>query len=226
VEDKLESVGGPIAESIARAYYQVAPGKPPQGRLLMAVPDKTGAYSWIKAPRYRSLPLEVGAAARLTITQLTGSRTHLGSTVDDIEAAVGGPLTAGTTVAGRLLCRLAEVRLLWRRCDKLLGLLVPNQPTVSGDIALHRVNAQGLGQMEAPAGAVRHRVTLERGRIVAYDIVAPSTWIGSPRDEKNEPGSLELALNGARLNLGEREDRLVASRIVHSFAFSATDAVQ
>jgi hypothetical protein len=34
-----------------------------------------------------------------------------------------------------------------------------------------------------------------------------------------------LALNGARLDLQEREDRLVASRIVHSFFFSATDAV-
>jgi ferredoxin hydrogenase large subunit/hydrogenase large subunit len=226
LEEKLDAAGGPITESIQRAFYQVAPGKPPPGKLLMAAPDKEGAYSWIKAPRYRNQPLEAGAAARLLITQMTGSRAHLGNTVEDIEAAVGAPLTAGSTTGARLLCRMAEARLLWRRCDKVLGTLLPNQPTVSGDGGIGRVTGQGVGAMEAPAGAIRHRMTLERGKIESYDIIAPSTWNGSPRDERNEPGSLELALNGARLNLQERDDRLVASRIVHSFFFSATDAVQ
>jgi ferredoxin hydrogenase large subunit/hydrogenase large subunit len=223
--EKLEPLGGPVTESLRRAFYRPAPGKPPAGGLPQAAPEKEGAYSWIKAPRYRNQPMEAGAAARLVITQLTGSRTYQGTLVEEIETAVGAPLTAGTTVAGRLLSRLAEVRLLWRRCDQVLGQLLPNQPTVVGEAELPRVTGQGIGAMEAPAGAVRHRVAFERGKIEAYDIIAPSTWNGSPQDERNEPGSLELALNGARLDLAQREDRLAASRIVHSFFFSTTDAV-
>ncbi len=224
--DKLEPLAGPITESLRRAFYQPAPGRPAPGRLVQAAPEKEGAYSWIKAPRYRAQPMEAGAVARLVITQLTGSRSYQGTLVEDIESAVGAPLTAGSTVAGRLLSRLAEARLLWRRCDALLGQLLPNQPAVVGEADLPRITAQGVGAVEGPAGAVRHRVSFERGKIEAYDIIAPSTWNGAPRDERNEPGSLELALNGARLDLAQREDRLAASRIVHSFFFSATDAVQ
>jgi ferredoxin hydrogenase large subunit/hydrogenase large subunit len=225
MNERLDALSGPVTESIRFAFYQVAPGKLSQGGVLQPAPEKEGAYSWIKAPRYRNQPLETGAVARLVITQLTGARGHLGDTVEEIESAAGTPLTAGSTVAGRLLARLAEARLLWRRCEHLLGQIVPGQPTVA-ELHLDRVTGQGLGMVEAPAGAVRHRVAIGHGKIESYDIISPSTWNASPQDERGEPGSLELALNGARLNLNEREDRLAASRIVHSFFFSTTDAVQ
>ena len=42
----------------------------------------------------------------------------------------------------------------------LLAQLLPNQPTVAADSALGRLTGQGVGFMEAPAGMVRHQVTL------------------------------------------------------------------
>jgi ferredoxin hydrogenase large subunit/hydrogenase large subunit len=230
VGDRLEALEGTVLESIHRAYYRVAGDAPAFSRLTPPAPEKEGAYSWIKAPRYRNQPMETGALARLVVTRASGSRAHLGRAVEDVERAVGAPLAGGatgggSTAAARLLARLAEVPLLRRRCEYVLGQLYPNQPTIAPDRGAVRVTGQGEGNVESPAGAINHRIVLERGRIARYDMVSPSTWNGSPEDERGEAGSLELALNSSRLNLREREDRLAASRIVHSFFFSSADAV-
>jgi ferredoxin hydrogenase large subunit/hydrogenase large subunit len=221
----LESFERAVTESIARAYYRFPGGKAAPRALLQPAADKPGAYSWIKAPRFRGAPMETGALARLVITQVTGSRSHLGSVPADIEAALGASLEQGNTVAGRMLSRLGEARLLTARCAALLERLYPAQPAVAPDAAMFSADGVGVGDVEAPAGAVRHRLVLERGQIASYDIITPSTWNGSPSDERGEPGPLEAALNAGTLNLAEREGRLAASRIVHSFCFSMADAV-
>jgi hydrogenase large subunit len=125
-----------------------------------------------------------------------------------------------------MLARLAEVRILVRRCGELLEQLAPGQPTVAGNLEGLRVTGEATAELEAPAGYLRHRAVFERGRIAVWDIVGPSTWNGASRDESGEHGPLEAALAGASLDLGKKEDRLTASRIVHSFAFSSTDAIQ
>ena len=223
--ERLDALDRSATESIHRSFYHPASAKPQLGQLTLPAPEKEGAYSWIKAPRYNNLPVETGALARLVVTRASGSRAHLGKSVEDVEKALGSSLTSGGTVAARLLARLAEVPLLLRRCEYILGQLYPNQPTVAADRSAFGVSGQGTGVIEAPAGAIQHRIVLERGRIAMYDIISPSTWNGSPEDERGEVGSLEQALNGVRLNLREREDRLAASRIVHSFFFSSADAV-
>ena len=71
-----------------------------------------------------------------------------------------------------------------------------------------------------------YRMALERGRVVYYDIIGPSTWNGAPRDGQERPGGIEQALNRERLDLGSRRGRLDAARIVHSYFYSSSDAVQ
>ena len=79
--------------------------------------------------------------------------------------------------------------------------------------------------MESPSGSVRHRVVLEDGRIRHYDIIAASTWNGSSRDKESSGGALEMALADRGEANDEAADRLAASRVVQSFAFSTSDAV-
>src|SRR5574341_2251230 len=61
VGDRLDPLERTVVESIHRAYYRPAAGEPEFSRLTPPAPDKEGAYSWIKAPRYRNQPLETGA---------------------------------------------------------------------------------------------------------------------------------------------------------------------
>ena len=124
------------------------------------------------------------------------------------------------------MARLGELGALLERAETLLDQIDPAQPTVAADAEPFDVSGEGLALLEAPAGALQHRMILERGRIAHYDIVSPSTWNGSPDDEQGPPGSLETALNRTPLELGEPAGQRSAARIVHSFAFSATDAVQ
>lgn len=221
---KLEPLAARITESIQRAFYRV-PEREPAAGVVVPEPTKEGAYSWIKAPRYHRVAVETGALARLVITHLSGSRSYSAPIVARVTQETGLAITAANTVGGRMLARLGELAMLARRCEESLNQLAPGHRTVSESSLPRGLAGEGLGRIEAPAGSVVHQLWLERGRIRNYDVIAPSTWNGAP-GEGTARGSIELALNGAGIDLRTASGRLLASRIVHSFFFSATDAVQ
>ncbi|MEE8434622.1 MAG: nickel-dependent hydrogenase large subunit, partial [bacterium] len=78
---------------------------------------------------------------------------------------------------------------------------------------------------EGPAGAIQHRLILENGRIAHLSIISSSTWNGAPSDERNQTGPIEMALKKGDFDLNRISDQLPMSRVVHSFAFSMSDAV-
>ncbi len=224
--DKFEAYTPLVAESVARSFYQLPAERRRGGPLLQPAPAKPGAYSWIKAPRHQGRPMEVGALARLAMLHHSVAAGDTADLLDDLAKTMGGPLTAAGSVAGRMLSRLAEARILARRCGELLEQLAPGQPTLDDTSIAQHATGDGVAEVEAPAGALRHRTTLEKGKILMWDLIGPSTWNGSPRDDAGRPGPIEAALAGAGLNLRQKEDRLTASRIVHSFSFSTIDAIQ
>jgi hydrogenase large subunit len=57
-------------------------------------------------------------------------------------------------------------------------------------------DASGSGLVEAARGSLGHWLSIRRGRIERYQIIAPTTWNFSPRDAANQPGPLEQALVG------------------------------
>ena len=44
--------------------------------------------------------------------------------------------------------------------------------------------AEGVGLVEAPRGALAHWIKIKDGKIDNYQLVVPTTWNGSPRDAK------------------------------------------
>ncbi|MCP4236900.1 MAG: nickel-dependent hydrogenase large subunit, partial [Aestuariibacter sp.] len=54
------------------------------------------------------------------------------------------------------------------------------------------------------------------GRILNYQIIAPTTWNFSPRDEKGTPGPLEQALVNAPV-LKDEKDPVSVQHVVRSF---------
>ena len=222
--ERLEPFAAVATESIHSAFYRIPAQGQDLGVATILAPDKADAYSWVKAPRYQGRAMEVGPLARLVITYLSGTRMARPEFVDELERLLGDSVRRGNVVAGRMLARAAEVQAVLERAEALLEQIDPAHAAVSAEGDPYRASGEGMALLEAPAGALQHRMILNRGRIAHYDIVAPSTWNAAPMDEQGKPGSLEVALNRAPLNLADAADKRRASRIVHSFGLSIADA--
>jgi hydrogenase large subunit len=170
-----------ITEDTAHGWY-VPTGEaqhPAEGGTV-PLADRAEAYSWCKAPRYASHVVETGALARQVIA--------------------GHPLAcdmvaqAGGSVAARVVARLLEVARLVPAMERWLAELVSGEPYC---IEVHLpAETAGVGLVEAARGALGHWLTVRRGRIHNYQIIAPTTWNFSPRDAAGVPGALEQALAG------------------------------
>ncbi|MGQ9700576.1 MAG: nickel-dependent hydrogenase large subunit [Candidatus Bipolaricaulaceae bacterium] len=68
-----------------------------------------------------------------------------------------------------------------------------------------------------------HWGRIEAGRIAHYQVVAPTTWNASPRDEAGNPGPIGRALEGTKVS---KDGLLEAGRIVRSFDPCLACAVQ
>jgi len=74
----------------------------------------------------------------------------------------------------------------------------------------------GAGLVEAARGSLGHWLSIRHGRILNYQIVAPTTWNFSPRDAAGCAGPLEQALVGTVVR--PREATPVAvQHVVRSF---------
>jgi hydrogenase large subunit len=142
--------------------------------------DKEGAYTWCKAPRLGGGVVEVGALARQLVAGHPLAR--------DLVARDGG------NVLARVVMRLVEVARLLPTMENWVQSLVPRAPfCVHGQMP---DEADGVGLVEAARGSLGHWLSVKRGRIHSYQIVAPTTWNFSPRDVEGTPGPLEQALAG------------------------------
>jgi len=181
-----------------------------------------GKYSWIKTPRWRDHPMEVGPLARLLVGYASGSE-EIRETVDGTLAALGVPLGALFSTLGRTAARGLETKLVvgWMRefFDRLVD-NVRNGRTSTftrerWDPSTWPEQAEGVGLTEAPRGALAHWIRIDDHKIDNYQLVVPSTWNASPRDAKGQLSSYEAALVGTPV--ADEEQPLEILRTVHSF---------
>jgi hydrogenase large subunit len=170
-----------IAEDTSHGWYAPTGGAlhPAAGGTVPQA-ERPGGYSWCKAPRYAGQAAETGALARQLVAGHPLAR--------DMVAQAGG------SVAARVVARLLEVALVLPAMERWLDELAPGEPYCA-ELALPAETA-GVGLVEAARGALGHWLTVRRGRIHNYQIVAPTTWNFSPRDAAGRPGALEQALAG------------------------------
>ena len=217
--------GNPVGEALETSFYMVRRDGPPHRPVVINDSLKPGAYSWVKTPHLQGRIADVGPMARLAVGHVTGASSLQAGLVASIESALRRAILDANTVAGRLLARAGEVDLLLNHAADLLERLQPGQPFAEAGPDLLPGVVHGAAALEAPAGALQHRVVFENGRIASYEIISPGTWLGAARHPVHGLGPLEQALNRNGLDLRTSDGALAASRIVHSFAFSMTDAV-
>ncbi|MDJ1015211.1 MAG: nickel-dependent hydrogenase large subunit [Paracoccaceae bacterium] len=187
-----------IAEHLSSVWMLGEKAHPFDG---MTLPDEDmdpSSYSWCKAPRLSGESAEVGALAR--------------GVVD------GVPLLAALAEEGgvraRIVGRLHEIARTQLWLEEWAQALDP-EARFMGDFELPS-RGDGTGLVEAARGSLGHWVRIEGGRIANYQIIAPTTWNFSPRDENSQPGPLEAALAGAPVEDGATEPIMV-QHIVRSF---------
>ena len=190
-----------IREDLSQSWLksQSEPKHPFKGSTIPDT-DQDSGYSWCKAPRLDGQVMEVGAIAR----QMVNAHPLIHSLV----------LQNGSNVQNRVIARLLELALVLPQMELWAQQLKPDKPfCVDQEIP---DEAQGAGMVEAARGSLGHWLRIKNGRIINYQIIAPTTWNFSPRDGKQQPGALELALEG--LETGDDLSKNVAiQHIIRSF---------
>jgi hydrogenase large subunit len=167
-------------------------------------------YSWAAAPRWDREPMETGALARMWINTLnanpncefitTGRRSleialpkgqqpamsvrwlipERPNTLERIRARAYQLAYAGIVAYANLLQAFDYVRRGENHISRRFR--VPDKTTI------------GVGFWECGRGAVTHHLSINERRLMNYQIITPSEWMGSPRDAVGMPGIYEAAI--------------------------------
>jgi len=182
-----------VTEQVTHSWYDSGTtDRHPANGVTQAAYPKEGAYSWLKAPRYDGQPYETGPLARMM---------------------VGGFYQRGISVHDRNRARAAEALKIVEALPLWLNEVKPDEAVYTRYTA--PAEAEAVGLTEAPRGALGHWLKIRQGKIAHYQVVTPTCWNGSPRDDRQKPGPMEKALVGTPV--GDSRQPVEVLRVIHSF---------
>lgn len=195
---------GHIAEHVRYSWYRPYAGgrHPLQGETVPHYLPASDRYSWTKAPRYLGKVVQTGPLAELLI-----GRDPL---VVSLHAAEGG----GSWL--RQFARLHRTALLLRGMKQTLDELArhPGEAHYWPPERHEIPDGEGYGSISAARGGLGHWIKVRDNAIAHYQIVPPTAWNASPRDEDGQPGHWERSLIGLRAD--DDEDLLEVQHVVRS----------
>lgn len=184
--------------------------------------DENKRYSWIKTPRWKGKPMEVGPLARFVVGYARGNK-DIKTLVDDALKRLDLPVNALFSTVGRTLARALEAKLCVNHLAGFYAELMAN--IKAGDSQVFNGEkwepsqwpslAQGVGFCEAPRGALGHWIKIKDGKVASYQAVVPTTWNASPRDSAGQKGPYEASLMDTPMAVQNQPLELL--RTIHSF---------
>ncbi len=184
---------GNIAEHVKYSWYNDKDSKlKPSVGTTNPLNPKANAYTWLKAPRYSGLPMEVGPLARMWMT---------------------GDYISGISVMDRHRARAYETLKIAEAMKRWIGVVKAGDSVYVNPTIPQTATTMGL--TEAPRGALGHWGKIAKGKIANYQIITPTCWNCSPRDDASKPGPVEQALIGTPIQDANRP--VEALRVIHSF---------
>ncbi len=191
--------------------------KPPYKHL-----DVSQKYSFIKTPRWKEHPMEVGPLARVLVNYARGDKETMAE-VDAVLKHLDVPVDALFSTLGRTAARAICAKLSARWGLEFYDQLIEN--IKNGDTRMANTEkwepetwpkeAKGVGYTEAPRGALAHWIKIKDGKTENYQQVVPSTWNASPRDPKGQRSAYESTLLGTPV--ADEKLPLEILRTIHSF---------
>ncbi len=184
--------------------------------------DEEGKYSWIKSPRWRGHAMEVGPLSRYIIGYVQNNPEFKEPT-DKLLTDLGLPLQALFSTLGRTAARGLEASWAAHKMryffDKMMANIKAGDESTANvdkwDPSRWPAEAKGVGFTEAPRGALGHWIRIKDGKIDNYQAVVPTTWNGSPRDDKGQIGAFEASLMNTPV--AKADEPLEILRTLHSF---------
>jgi uptake hydrogenase large subunit len=193
-----------ITEDISHSWFEQGSGPlhPFEGETKPYASGQSGRlYSWVKAPRYDGKAAETGPLA---------------------EAVVGGnPLFRemvardGANVLARELARFVRPAYFLNPMKIWLDELLARREDGFYNPVKGIPDGQGAGLIQAARGALGHWVKVENEKITHYQIITPTAWNGSPRDDRGVRGAWEEALIGTPIK--DIKNPVEAGHVVRSF---------
>ncbi len=202
-----------ITEDASHAFYRANQPFAPDAGETQPAPDKKGAYSWVKAPRYDGHVFEVGPLARMWIAYKKQPSSDIGIWMGRLLDRLDRDPADLFSTMGRHATRALECKLVAQRCEQWLSQLKPGE-SACNDFRIPETGV-GIGLTEAPRGALGHWLKIKNHKIHRYQCVVPTTWNCSPRDGKGQPGAVEQAL--VDTPIGDEKNPIEAVRVVRSF---------
>jgi len=216
-----ESLGLHPWDGVTEPNYKLGPNTKGDRTHIKEL-DEAAKYSWIKAPRWRGHAMEVGPLARYVIGYAQGNK-EITEQINFVLKTLDVPVTALFSTLGRTAARGLEAQWAAGKMRYFMDKMIAN--IKSGDLATANVakwdpetwpsSVKGVGFTEAPRGALGHWLKIENTKIANYQCVVPTTWNGSPRDEKGNIGAFEAALMNTKVERPEEPVEIL--RTLHSF---------
>lgn len=201
-----------VAEQVKHSWYKDGDAKHPSQGVTDYHPNKDGAYSWLKSPRYDGKVYEVGPLARIVTTYLDGNEA-VKELVDSTLAKFNASPSVLFSVLGRHAARAFSCKVI---ADSMPGWLLELKPGEPAYVEYEMPDeAMGMGIVDGARGALGHFIEIKDKKIANYQCVVPTTWNGSPRDDKGQPGPFEQALIGTKVKDEANPFEIV--RIIRSF---------
>jgi hydrogenase large subunit len=182
-----------LTEQVKYSWYADTDGNLPIAQSdTNAQYPKGPAYSWLKAPRYDGTPYEVGPLARMT---------------------VNGDYSNGISALDRHMARGREALKIALAMRRWLAELAIYQNAYTNRTNPGSASSEGL--TEAPRGALGHWLQVADSKIAKYQVVTPTCWNLSPKDDAGQRGPLEQALVG--VPVANVDKPIEVLRVVHSY---------
>jgi hydrogenase large subunit len=202
-----------ITEQVKYSWYaDASTGKHPSQGETTPQPGKSGAYSWVKAPRYGGDAYEVGPLARIAVSYAQGDPKVKELVDASLKKLNAGPAALFSTL-GRHLARALSAKLIVDQLESWALQVKPGQPSYV-EYQMPE-EGQGYGIVEGTRGALGHWVEIKGKKISNYHAVVPTTWNMSPMDDKGQHGPAEQALIGTKVK--DEKNPFEVVRIIRAY---------
>lgn len=178
-----------IQEDISHAWFQRAKWM----NEAEPAPYKTGAYTWTKAVLYQGKHFEGGPLARMVIN---------------------GYYTGGTSTMDRIVARSIETLMITELMEEWLKRLLPGQPPIRQK--KQTITNHAIAVTDSMRGPLLHSALIKDEEVARYDIITPTGWNFSPKDEHGNRGPVETALVGTYMSSPDLK-YIIPGRIIRSF---------
>ncbi len=182
-----------IKEEVTSSWYAEQAGPVADAREVEPAPYKPGAYTWIKSVSYTGRPYETGPLARMIMN---------------------GFYQGGTSTMDRIYARSLETLLITELMREWLLKLQPGPAPLKQNA--EPVKNKVVVTTDAMRGALLHSARIVDEQVERYNIITPTVWNFSPKDQYGQRGPVESALVGTAI---PRPDMLgtMLGRIVRSY---------